>query len=533
MKSWIALAGALSALAGAATPVEVHGSLSVQGSKVVDAKGEPASLRGMSLFWSNWSTTFWNTSLVDWLASDWKVSVLRAPMGIEPAGAYLDRPGGQELYVRRVVDAAIARGIYVIVDWHDHHAQDHREQAVDFFRRMARDYGKHPNVIWEIFNEPEQVGWSVVKSYATPVIAAIRESDPDNLIIVGTPEWSAKVDLPATDPIPGRNIAYTLHFYAASHGAWLRDRSDAAMASGIALFATEWGTCEYTGDGRLGTSETREWLDWMDSRGVSWANWSVFDKDETCSALTPGANNKGSWISEEISASGSLVREAIRSRNGWYGDLVTRVDTFVLPGTIDAQSPSALEGPVLEDDATGSGRHLAYIDDGSAAEWTVRVATAQTISTSVRVASENAGGSIRWTIDGAEAARSTVSGTGGWQTWANQEGPSFPIPAGTHRLRLEFTGSGTGLFNLDAIETRSGPLSVTRPRSSASWHLAGGNLLVRGAGNGIATLRDLRGRLLVRTPIVDGTASLRLPGREGTFLLELPDEAARRVPVVR
>ena len=38
--------------------------------------------------------------------------------------------------------------------------------------------------------------------------------DPDNLIPLGAPEWSQKVDLVAADPIIGYdNIAYTFHFY--------------------------------------------------------------------------------------------------------------------------------------------------------------------------------------------------------------------------------------------------------------------------------------------------------------------------------
>ncbi|GIR30139.1 MAG: hypothetical protein CM15mP44_4220 [Candidatus Neomarinimicrobiota bacterium] len=52
-----------------------------------------------------------------------------------------------------------------------------------------------------------------LKPYALNVISAIREIDPDNLIVVGTPEWSQRVDLAAEDPITEyTNIAYTLHF---------------------------------------------------------------------------------------------------------------------------------------------------------------------------------------------------------------------------------------------------------------------------------------------------------------------------------
>src|SRR4051812_38066252 len=36
-------------------PVGRHGALRVAGNRIVDASGEPLQLRGMSLFWSQWS----------------------------------------------------------------------------------------------------------------------------------------------------------------------------------------------------------------------------------------------------------------------------------------------------------------------------------------------------------------------------------------------------------------------------------------------------------------------------------------------
>ncbi|MCB9495749.1 MAG: cellulase family glycosylhydrolase [Fibrobacteria bacterium] len=534
MKVWFAWAGACAALAGAATPVEVHGRLSVEGNRIVDDKGDPADLRGMSMFWSNWSGRFWNERLVQAVREDWKVSVLRAAMGVEPDNGYLAHPTTQEARVRSFVDAAIANGLYVIVDWHDHNAQDHRDQAIDFFRRMARDYGKYPNVIWEIFNEPERVEWGVVKGYAGPVIDAIRAEDPDNLIVVGTPEWSAKVDLPADDPITGSNIAYTLHFYAASHDQWLRDRADYALSKGVALFATEWGTCEYSGTGRLDAAETANWLAWMDDRHISWANWSLNDKAETCSALQGGASSYGTWNDANLSASGRIVRAAIRERNTWYDDFVVRKDTVAVPGTILGSSSSDLEGPRLEASTDGSSRHLAYIDDGAAASWTLRADRASHLSTTLRTASANEGGSVRWLLDGAEVARSSVSGTGGWESWKEQPGPSFSVPSGVHVLRLEFSGAGTGLFNLDAIAVSAAPLAAeaTAPRAPA-WHRDGNRVWVEGAAAGTARLLDAGGRLLDQAPVRDGRASLTLPVEPGVRLLVLPGQTPRLLPAVR
>ena len=64
------------------------------------------------------------------------------------------------------------------------------------------------------------------------------------------------------------------------------------MNNGIALFVSEWGTCEATGSGVLDYAEVETWLNFMETKKISWCNWSVCDKDETSAALKPGAGIK-------------------------------------------------------------------------------------------------------------------------------------------------------------------------------------------------------------------------------------------------
>ena len=136
-------------------------------------------------------------------------------MGVEDPGGYLSNRATNQERVKIIVESAIDLGIYVIIDWHSHHAEDYSDEAIIFFQEMATTYGHGKNVIYEIYNEPLDVSWSeTVKSYALKVISAVPSIDPDNLIIVGSPEWSQRVDLIAEDPITSfGNIAYSLHFY--------------------------------------------------------------------------------------------------------------------------------------------------------------------------------------------------------------------------------------------------------------------------------------------------------------------------------
>jgi len=300
-----------------ATPsgsVRRHGRLYVLGNRIVGEHGRPVSLAGNSFSWSQWQSPFYNAEVVNWLKLDWKASIIRIAMGVE-GGGYLEHPQEEMARVCTLVDAAIAADLYVIIDWHDHHAHQHTAQAIAFFQVMARKYGQYPNVLYEIFNEPEgEVSWAKdVKPYAEQVIAAIRAIDPENMIIVGTPHWSQDVDVAAEDPLKAKNIAYALHFYAGTHKQWLRDKALIALQKGLPLFVSEWGTCNADGNGPVDEVSTREWMDFMQQWGLSHCNWAVSDKDETASIVKPGSIVFGHWVDDDLTPSGRLVREWVRS----------------------------------------------------------------------------------------------------------------------------------------------------------------------------------------------------------------------------
>ena len=296
------------------TVVQIHGLLQQNGNKIVDKNNEPVSFAGNSFFWSNdnWGgERYYKAEVVSWLKDDWKTTIVRAAMGVEDPGGYLDNKTANKNRVKTIVDAAIDEGIYVIIDWHSHHAEDNTNEAALFFQEMANLYGEYDNVIYEIYNEPLDISWStIIKPYAISIIAAIRSIDPDNLIVVGTPEWSQRVDLAAADPITGySNIAYTLHFYSIHHQQWLRDRASAALESGIALFVTEWGSIGYS----LVDSEANEWMAWCFTNKISHCNWAVNDKEEEWSILIPDASTTGGWSDDDLTKAGKLARNIIRN----------------------------------------------------------------------------------------------------------------------------------------------------------------------------------------------------------------------------
>jgi endoglucanase len=248
------------------------------------------------------------------MRDNWNISLIRAAMGVEPPGAYLNASDEAKAQVDRIVQNAIAAGIYVLIDWHDHNAHLHTDQAVAFFREVSAKYKDVPNVIYETFNEPEMIDWPTVKAYHEQVTAAIRENDPDNVIVLGTPNWSQYVDQAAASPVAGSNLMYTLHFYSCTHLGSLRGRADNAMSKGIALFVTEWGATHADGglDGKLCLTEASNWLNWLEAKKISWSAWKLDGCPDSSCLLQPGAPVSGGWTSQYLHGHASFVRDALR-----------------------------------------------------------------------------------------------------------------------------------------------------------------------------------------------------------------------------
>ncbi len=310
--------GSMPAVEGGAVDtsfVGTHGALQVVGNEIHDRNGMPIQLRGMSLYcWNDSGLPLYSADVVKTLAEDWQSTLVRAAVPID--NGYLRDPDAEMVRLDTVVNAAIANDMYVLIDWHDHHADRNIEQAQTFFGAVAQKYKNVPNVIFEIWNEPvgDEVSWAQVKAYSERTLGTIRGAGATNLVVVGTPNWSTDAEVAADDRLDDPNVAYTLHFYAATHKATTRDEAQAALDKGVALFATEWGTCQASGNGFVDVESTETWLAFLAEHHISWANWSLSDADESCAALVPDAPIVGPWTDAMLTASGQLVKSKIGPR---------------------------------------------------------------------------------------------------------------------------------------------------------------------------------------------------------------------------
>jgi endoglucanase len=308
------------------TPLAINGQLHVCGVNLCNQFNRPIQLRGASTHGLQWFAKCYNTASLDALANDWKADLLRIAMYVQEEG-YETNPAGFTSQVNNLVDQAESRGMYAIVDFHTLTPGDpnyNLNNAKTFFANVASRNANKKNIIYEIANEPNGVSWQQIKTYAEQVIPVIRAADPDAVIIVGTRGWSslgvsngANADEIIASPVNATNIMYTFHFYAASH----KDnyRAEVSRASSLLpLFVTEWGTVSATGGGAVDIASSTAWLDLLDSKKISYANWTYSDANESSAAFKAGTCNGSNYAGTGVlNESGVFVRSRVMTADNF------------------------------------------------------------------------------------------------------------------------------------------------------------------------------------------------------------------------
>ncbi|VFQ46516.1 glycoside hydrolase family 5 protein [Desulfoluna butyratoxydans] len=318
--------------------------------------GDDILLLGMSSHGYTWYGEFLNPHSMEQIPSVFSGNLVRVAMytATEDDTGYLDfAPTGQANLreeIKTRVQEAIDADLYVIIDWHllydftygvqpfpsrdfsgtvEMDPEEWKAHAIGFFEEMARTFGESPNVLFEIFNEPNYstpdnssgaplYTWEDMKGTAEEIIDAIRETGAQNVILVGTPEWCQRLDQVVDSPIEDReNIMYNLHFYAKEHlpepGQHVFNMFQTAMDDALPVFVTEFGTTMADGGQGVGKAETEGWLSALNDNNVSYANWSLSNKDEDSAALATSAE-PDTWGAGDLSPSGGTIAELYAAR---------------------------------------------------------------------------------------------------------------------------------------------------------------------------------------------------------------------------
>lgn len=290
------LALAISPLLAAAVPW-----LHVEGNQIKDSSGANVLLRGYSILPPQHNTECHYchskpTDTVIDMATDatagWYPTMIR--IGVDDTNGALSNPSVLfSQYLDPHVQHAIAKNMYVIVDLHliaDFDANNTgsgtaQSLVLNFWRYVAPYYANTPNVIFEVYNEPiKPDNWASWKNYIQPVVDAIKSVAPNNLIFMGGPQWSTRVNEAAANPVAGSNIVYVYHIYP-NQGAPTAAALDSKFgnaANTIPVVITEFGwNSTSTFSDRVTNGTTSAWgqpfRTYMDAhRHISWCSF-VFD----------------------------------------------------------------------------------------------------------------------------------------------------------------------------------------------------------------------------------------------------------------
>ena len=195
--------------------------LKVVGTRLLNSAGDSVRLRGVNTASLEWTSDGEDHILttVQTAIRDWHVNHIRLPLSQDrwfgKAPEQSDKGKFYRILVRQVVDAVAAARCYIILDLHwsdagewgknigQHLMPD--ENSLTFWKDVATAYKDHPAVLFNLYNEPHNVGWDIwlkggqvtepptrktpIKTYRAvgmqPLLDAIRATGAKNVIVVG------------------------------------------------------------------------------------------------------------------------------------------------------------------------------------------------------------------------------------------------------------------------------------------------------------------------------------------------------------
>ncbi|MEH2942817.1 glycoside hydrolase family 5 protein [Lachnospiraceae bacterium KK002] len=297
-------------------------ALKVKGTRLVNEKGKTVQLRGVSTHGLSWYPEYVNQKAFSYMKKNWNINAVRLAMYTGEYNGYCTGDSANRKALEKQIDQGVKyaakAGLYVIIDWHilsDGNPRTYEKEAVAFFKKMASKYKNYTNVIYEICNEPNGgTSWEDIKTYAGKVVKAIRSKDKHAVILIGTPNWSQDVDAAAQSPVKGKNLMYTLHFYAGTHGEYLRQKAQTALDRGLPLFVSEFGISDASGNGALNKEEGSRWMKFLKSNKISYMGWNLSNKGESSALIKSASQKTSGWKSKDLTPWGNWLVKQMKQK---------------------------------------------------------------------------------------------------------------------------------------------------------------------------------------------------------------------------
>jgi len=274
--------------------------LHTDGNSIKDPCGNVVVLRGISLidlgFLQDWQggainmiDRLTNKSNAEGNSPGWYPKVIRIPIAPPDAASgwpHPFNPNNTDLYnlLRTVVDYCATKDMYVIIDWHYiDNTYSHVASTSEFWNYMAPRFANDKHVMFELFNEPinntfgsETNNWLSVRSDMHTWINIVRSYAPNNIILVGAPNWCQAIGPAASYPVTGDNIVIVSHIYPGhwQNPGWFTGHINTCLTR-YPILMTEWGFTS-SGDSLLIGTITgygQPLMDFREARKIGHTAW--------------------------------------------------------------------------------------------------------------------------------------------------------------------------------------------------------------------------------------------------------------------
>jgi Cellulase (glycosyl hydrolase family 5) len=261
--------------------------LTVQGTKIVNAKGYVVQLKGFATMGAYPDIT---QAQIVHFKKDWNITLLRLPLLTSDCNcprAICWTVGNIAINAANTpyitaVDSIVKwcedNHIYVLFDgWHEGgqgNTVGNFSSTVAAWGLMATRYKNQDNLLWEIFNEPHNVTWTAWVPMVQQLIDTIRARNPvSKVIVAGTANWCQQADV-KTLKIARDQVIYAWHPYSTVYGSIGATTWDSKfgyiMSTGVApIMNTEWGFTSASDSANYGT----QLIQYMKNLGASWTGW--------------------------------------------------------------------------------------------------------------------------------------------------------------------------------------------------------------------------------------------------------------------
>lgn len=238
---------------------------------------------------------------------DWKVAMVRLPLAQD---LYRERPS-YRAEVGILVEAAAAAGVYALLEIHgtsrDLNARQPDGDTVGLWAELAQRFGAEPHVLFDLWNEPHDVGWPEWRERAEGLLRALRGAGAtETPVVVGGLDWAYDLSV-LGDPDARIDeslgpVIYATHAYPwkgrPPHGPAEWEQRFGRIARELPVLVAEFGA-DYGDDVAGGApfrfrerDEAAAWLTtllgYLDAAGLSALAWSAGDAPHLCEGTAGG-----------------------------------------------------------------------------------------------------------------------------------------------------------------------------------------------------------------------------------------------------